>query len=120
MKKLEDPCGSPQQSKQFIFKQFEIFKDYKQTSRDQNIYYLPNSPNFASVDAFYAKSAFQMTISHTHPLKYEPLKKLRMHLGLSKLNFFFVVPMEVFDNFCKQNYLNQDNKKKNNISDGYG
>lgn len=76
-----------------------------------NEYYYPVSTKFKSVDSILpTHTAFQMTVSEDHPVQYEGLRVVVEQLKCPVLNFYYVVPCEIFANFKLQNYLTTANK----------
>ena len=75
---------------------------------EDNKYYQPESRTFPSIDAIIASNMlFQMTIAMTHPIKMIGLKKLNDCKKLVKkgdIDFYFVVPAQLYDNYPKQNF----------------
>ncbi len=72
-------------------------------------YMQPRSRNYPTVDSFIPSlnTAFQMTVSDRHPIKYHYLKSLCKALGISnkkrkETKFYFVVPPDRYDGFAAQ------------------
>ena len=70
------------------------------------MYYQPIDKTFPSIDAIYAPDTlFQMTTSLNHNIKMIGLNKLQSKLmKTGDIDFYFVVPAQLFDNYQKQNY----------------
>jgi len=75
---------------------------------EDNKYYQSESRTFPSIDAIIAPNIlFQMTITMTHPIKMIGLKKLKDCKKLVKkgdINFYFVVPTQLYNNYPKQDF----------------
>lgn len=80
------------------------FKDF--------VYYVPESKTFQSVDSLYPPtSVLQMTVAKKHSIKIDGLKVVKGKLNTTPIDFYFVVPDDIFDCFGKQTYINKDKKK---------
>lgn len=71
-----------------------------------NMYYQPIDKTFPSIDAIYAPNTlFQMTTSLNHPIKMIGLNKLWNKLRKTgEIDFYFVVSVQLFEKYRKQNY----------------
>jgi hypothetical protein len=89
-----------QQNEILMFSTIDQIEDSK--------YYQPENKTFPSIDAIIAPNRlFQMTIAMTHPVKMIGLKKLNDCKKLAKkgyIEFYFVVPAQVYDNYPKQSF----------------
>ena len=82
-----------------------VFKDLDEVDVSMDKYLVPNKRNFVSVDSILPPdSAFQMTVSSTHPVKRHGLTLVKSKLKCDKLNLYFVVPREIYNDFKKQPY----------------
>lgn len=90
------------------------------TKIDKDHYYYPANPNEASLDSLIPclGIACQMTVSKNHPVKYNPLKKMKQRLKCPTLKLYFVVPDDQYASFRKQPYHNNNGSvKKEHVSD---
>ncbi|GBC19248.2 hypothetical protein GLOIN_2v1486671 [Rhizophagus irregularis DAOM 181602=DAOM 197198] len=80
------------------------FSNINETKNE--MYYQPIDKTFPSIDAIYAPDTlFQMTTSLNHNIKMIGLNKLQSKLmKTGDIDFYFVVPAQLFDNYKKQNY----------------
>ncbi|RHZ85215.1 hypothetical protein Glove_69g70 [Diversispora epigaea] len=81
----------------------------------EGMYCQPKQKNFASVDAIIAPDTlFQMTVSNNHPININGLKNLINKLGgesgTNPINFYFVLPKGLYENFQIQK-LHKNNAK---------
>ena len=73
-------------------------------------YCRPESKVNASIDSLYMlnestlHAVFQMTISERHPITKSGLRKLAKHLTIERIDFYFVVPPDCFEDFNKQTF----------------
>ncbi|RHZ71439.1 hypothetical protein Glove_258g44 [Diversispora epigaea] len=79
------------------------------------MYCQPKQKNSASVDAIIAPDTlFQMTVSNNHPINISSLKNLINKLGdksgTNPINFYFVLPKDLYRNFQIQK-LHKNNAK---------
>ncbi|PKC54545.1 hypothetical protein RhiirA1_477128 [Rhizophagus irregularis] len=80
------------------------FSNINETKNE--MYYQPIDKTFPSIDAIYEPDTlFQMTTSLNHNIKMIGLNKLQSKLmKTGDIDFYFVVPAQLFDNYKKQNY----------------
>ncbi|RHZ71427.1 hypothetical protein Glove_258g33 [Diversispora epigaea] len=81
----------------------------------EGMYCQPKQKNFASVDAIITPDTlFQMTVSNNHPINISSLKNLINKLGdesgTNPINFYFVLPKDLYRNFQIQK-LHKNNAK---------
>jgi hypothetical protein len=81
-----------------------------ETITDGN-YFRPDNKNFPSIDSIIAPNKlFQMTTAINHPIKMIGLKKVYPKLAKTgDIDFFFVVPAQLFDSYKKQNFVTTNN-----------
>ncbi|CAG8602907.1 10010_t:CDS:1 [Acaulospora morrowiae] len=74
-------------------------------------YYQPIDKTFPSIDAILAPECiFQMTTAMNHSINTTGLKKLRGKLAKTgNIDFYFVVPAQLYDEYQKQNYVTTKN-----------
>ncbi len=93
-----------------------IFRYSDLRSLTHNDYGRPLAKNFESVDAVIAPNmAFQITVNKHHGIKTNGVIKLHNELQalqnpIQPLQVYFVVPQEVFADFPKQSFKDQDDK----------
>ena len=103
------------------FHQEEILTFSEVATIENYKYYQPLSENFPSFDSIHApKSLFQMTTSLNHPIKMNGLKKVHDKLTRSNVDFYFVVPMELFYIFKSQRFVTSKKKEPKNIPPWFG
>lgn len=79
---------------------------------EESVYYVPESKTYESVDSLFPpKSVFQMTVSKKHSIRVGGLKTVRKFLKQTPINFFFVVPEDIFECFPYQKYINKDKRQ---------
>ena len=89
---------------------------------DNSFYLIPNQSNAPQVDGIgYDKSTksfyfFQMTISRKHPIIISHVKKLCESIGITmkQVNYVFIVPEDIFDDFPVQNLCTATNNIASN------
>ena len=61
------------------------------------LYLEPTKVNFEAVDSISENKAFQMTVSHSHPVKMKGLKEIMDSTGTAdNFKLYFVVPDDVY------------------------
>jgi len=92
----------PQEKEIFRFSTIDEIKDGK--------YYRLANQKFPTIDAILApKVLFQMTIATKHPIEMVGLKRLYDKLLKTEdIQFFFVVPAQLYDGFQKQKFITTD------------
>ena len=96
-----------------------VFKELDEVDGSTDKYFVPNKRNFIAVDSILPPDlAFQMTVSTTHPVIRHGLTLVKKLLQCAKLNLYFVVPKEIYDEFKKQPYHTHKKKVyKNAVTD---
>src|SRR6185369_8974395 len=84
-----------------------VFNDIKKIEEVK--YYQPIQKNFTSIDAVVAPhTLFQMTVSKSHPINMNGMKKLVEKLGgklgTNHIYFYFVLPKDLYDNYQVQHF----------------
>ena len=94
-----------------IIKQPEEFKSINLTAGKL---LLPGIGKFPCIDLFIGPDKlFQVTVSAHHPLKYRKLKEMVENIqenptaSKQELQIYFVVPQDIYDDFKRQNYINE-------------
>ena len=89
-------------------KPFNGMADFSIPEEDIGTIWTPG-PNFPSVDIILTpNSLFQITISQSHPVKQEPLRKILEKLPAKEnISLYFIVPDDNFETFKFQNYQNE-------------
>ncbi len=83
----------------------EKFDNLSDVNSD-NVYYYPSSRIFESVDSILPpNNAFQITVSRSHGMKHHGLDKVKKQLCCETLLIYFVVLIDLYENFKKQVYL---------------
>ncbi|RIB01901.1 hypothetical protein C2G38_2126519 [Gigaspora rosea] len=93
------------------FELCEIKKDEK--------YYRPTSKNFESIDSYvHRNKLFQVIVAKRHGIKQDGLRMIKGILDEScKINFYFVLPKDVFAKFTKKQTY--ENKGGGKVSDAW-
>ncbi len=92
-------------------KKFDKLCDVK---TDDVVYYYPRSRIFETIDSILLpNNAFQITVSCSHGMKHHGLVQVKSQLLCKTLRIYFVVPINIYDNFKKQVYL----KTKKGVGD---
>ncbi|RIB26927.1 hypothetical protein C2G38_2063535 [Gigaspora rosea] len=92
----------------------EKFFDFVEEIKKDEKYYRPTSKNFESIDSYiHPNKLFQVTIAKRHGIKQDGLRMIKGILDEShKINFYFVLPKDVFAKFTKkQPYENKGGGK---------
>ena len=90
----------------------DTFRDLMEAELSENIYYVPENPNFESVDAVVPPdTAVQITVSLKHPVKMHGLQYVKDALGCQELKLYFAVPENIYESFQKQPYHTQKGKE---------
>src|SRR5439155_9408511 len=94
-----DPLPVNKQDRTYTFSTIETITDGN--------YFQPDNKNFPSIDSIIAPNKlFQMTTAMNHPIKMIGLKKVYPKLAKTgDIDFFFVVPAQLFDSYKKQNFV---------------
>ena len=76
----------------------DLQEKYSQANAQPNAFYLePTKSNFEAVDSISKNKAFQMTVSHSHPVKMQGLKEVLVATGAADIfQLYFVVPNDVY------------------------
>ena len=86
----------------------DTFRDLIEAELSENTYYVPENPNFESVDAVVPPdTAVQITVSSKHPVKMRGLQYVKAALGCQELKLYFAVPENIYESFQKQPYHTQ-------------
>ena len=87
-----------------------IFQNLAQASKP-DLHYRPRSRTFQSIDAIHVgqgtfNAVFQMTVAKTYGIKVKGLQDILSTYEGKKVQFYFVVPEDIFPEFkSPQNYI---------------
>lgn len=62
-------------------------------------YYIPHSATYRTVDSIHSGNVFQMTVKRKRELTVNEVRILKDTLKVQKLDFYFVVPNDIFNKF---------------------